>query len=607
MAITGIRVGIISINYNNLFNIKMKDSITRTFRFIRTNTCCMVLLGMTFILWCAPYTVNSQSAPPETQRPNIVYILLDDVGFSDLGPYGSEIATPNIDQLAREGIRYNHFETRAICSPTRAALLTGRNNQSVGMMDLAIGGNPDAPAHSRGFITPEAGTIAQILKAKGYRTSQVGKWHLTPNAEQDDSYPGRANWPSGKGFQNSYGWLTGWTDQYNPRGRGQEMMEGDHPAQEANPGGNHVSEAIVDRAIEYLTDGFANSPDQPQFLYLAFGAAHAPIQVPQRYIERYAGVYDRGWDVLREERFARQKQMGIIPVNAVLTRRHEDDPEWKDLSPVEKTVFARFMATYAGYIEHTDEQIGRLINYLKDAGKYDNTLIILMSDNGAAPEAGVDGNFTRPYGPDITVEEMLARLDDLGTERSSALYQRPWARVGATPFKKYKLWPFGGGVRDPLIITWPDHILDNGGVRTQFVEVIDITPTVLDILNIEPPREIDGIKQMDMHGASILQTFNDPEAPPARKTQFYCMRGNRGIYSDGWKAVAIHERGTDFDEDVWELYHVAIDFAECINVAEKYPEKLQEMKDLWWSEAEKYGSLPLVEFGFRAPPPRAEQ
>jgi arylsulfatase len=363
----------------------------------------------------------------------------------------------------------------------------------------------------------------------------------------------------------------------------------------------------VDRAIEYLTDGFANSPDQPQFLYLAFGAAHAPIQVPQRYIERYAGVYDRGWDVLREERFARQKQMGIIPVNAVLTSRHEDDPEWKDLSPVEKTVFSRFMATYAGYIEHTDEQIGRLINYLKDAGKYNNTLIILMSDNGAAPEAGVDGNFTRPYGPDITVEEMLARLDDLGTERSSALYQRPWARVGATPFKKYKLWPFGGGVRDPLIITWPDHILDNGGVRTQFVEVIDITPTVLDILNIEPPKEIDGVSQMDMHGASILQTFNDPEAPPARKTQFYCMRGNRGIYSDGWKAVAIHERGTDFDEDVWELYHVAIDFAECINVAEKYPEKLQEMKDLWWSEAEKYGSLPLVEFGFRAPPPRAEQ
>ena len=475
------------------------------------------------------------------------------------------------------------------------------------MMDLAIGGNPDAPAHSRGFITPAAGTIAQILKSNGYRTSQVGKWHLTPNAEQKDSYEGRENWPSGKGFQNSYGWLTGWTDQYNPSGTGQEMMEGDHPAQEANPGGNHVSEAIVDRAIEYLMDGFANSPEQPQFLYLAFGAAHAPIQVPKQYIERYAGVYEKGWDLLREERFARQKQMGIIPVDAVLTKRHEDDPTWKDLSPVEKTVYARFMATYAGYIEHTDEQIGRLITYLKESGHYNNTVIFLMSDNGAAPEAGVDGNFTRPYGPDITVEEMLARLDDLGSERSSALYQRPWARVGATPFKKYKLWPFGGGVRDPLIITWPDKILENGGIRTQFVEVIDITPTVLDILNIDPPKKIDGIDQMDMHGASILQTFNDPKAPSARNMQFYCMRGNRGIYHDGWKAVAIHERGTDFDEDVWELYHVAIDFSECINVADRFPEELKELKDLWWSEAEKYGSLPLTEFSFGAPPPRQRQ
>ena len=585
----------------------MKRLFIEAVRFILTYTLCLIFLGMAWVLWAAPVSVSGQAVPPEDPRPNIIYILLDDVGFSDLGPYGSEIKTPNIDQLAKEGIRYNHFETRAICSPTRAALLTGRNNQSVGMMDLAIGGNPDAPAHSRGFITPAAGTIAQILKSNGYRTSQVGKWHLTPNAEQKDSYEGRENWPSGKGFQNSYGWLTGWTDQYNPSGTGQEMMEGDHPAQEANPGGNHVSEAIVDRAIEYLMDGFANSPEQPQFLYLAFGAAHAPIQVPKQYIERYAGVYEKGWDLLREERFARQKQMGIIPVDAVLTKRHEDDPTWKDLSPVEKTVYARFMATYAGYIEHTDEQIGRLITYLKESGHYNNTVIFLMSDNGAAPEAGVDGNFTRPYGPDITVEEMLARLDDLGSERSSALYQRPWARVGATPFKKYKLWPFGGGVRDPLIITWPDKILENGGIRTQFVEVIDITPTVLDILNIDPPKKIDGIDQMDMHGASILQTFNDPKAPSARNTQFYCMRGNRGIYHDGWKAVAIHERGTDFDEDVWELYHVAIDFSECINVADRFPEELKELKDLWWSEAEKYGSLPLTEFSFGAPPPRQRQ
>lgn len=578
----------------------------KAFQFIRSNTLGLSLMGMVWLSWATPVFVNAQPVLPENPGPNIIYILLDDVGFSDLGPYGSEIATPSIDQLAREGIRYNHFETRAICSPTRAALLTGRNNQAVGMMDLAWG-NPDGPAHSRGYITPEAGTIAQILQAHGYRTTTVGKWHLTPNAEQQESYESRANWPSGKGFQNSYGWLTGWTDQYNPSGTGQEMMEGDHLAQEANPGGDHVSEEIVNRAIEYLREGFASSPEQPQFLYLAFGAAHAPIQVPRRYIDRYAGVYEKGWDVLREERFARQKQMGIIPVNAVLTGRHEDDPAWMDLSSVEKTVFARFMATYAGFIEHTDEQIGRLINFLKDAGQYNNTVIFLMSDNGAAPEAGPDGNFTRPYGSDITIEEMLARLDDLGSERSSALYQRPWARVGATPFKKYKLWPFGGGVRDPLIISWPDYILDKGGIRTQFVEVMDITPTVLDILNIDPPEQIGGIDQMDMHGASILRTFNDPYAPAARNTQFYCMRGNRGIYHEGWKAVAIHERGRDFEEDIWELYHVATDFSECINVADQYPDKLKEMKELWWSEAEKYGSLPLTEFSFRASPTRRGQ
>jgi arylsulfatase A-like enzyme len=573
----------------------MGNKITNTFCSLRGYASFLTPLALLLIACAMPAMVSAQSSQTGTDRPNIIYILLDDVGFSDLGPYGSEIATPNIDRLASEGIRYNHFETRAICSPTRAALLTGRNNQSVGMMDLAWGA-PNGPAHSRGYITPAAGTIAQILQANGYRTSAVGKWHLTPTFEQADSSSSRANWPSGKGFQNFYGWLTGWTDQYNPSGRGQEMIEGDHPAQEANPGGNHVSEAIVDRAIDYLREGFATAPQQPQFLYLAFGAAHAPIQVPQRYIDKYAGVYEKGWDRLREERFSRQKQLGIIPVNAVLTKRHDDDPAWEDLTPVEKTVYARFMATYAGFIEHADEQIGRLVNYLKDTGQFDNTLIFLMSDNGAAPEAGVDGNFVRPYGGNLTVQEMLARLEDLGTERSSALYQRPWARVGGTPFQKYKLWPFGGGVRDPLIITWPERIRDNGGFRSQFVEVIDITPTVLDLLDIEAPSVIDGIEQMDMHGASILRTFNDPHAPYPRTTQFYVMRGNRAIYHEGWKAVAIHENGKDFEEDEWKLYHVTEDFSEAINVAEQYPQKLQELKDLWWSEAEKYGALPLVEW-----------
>lgn len=543
------------------------------------------------LAWVIPS--YGQERDLQRERPNVIYILLDDAGFADLGSYGSEIATPNIDRLARQGIRYIGFESRAICSPTRAALLTGRNNQSVGMMDLARG-NDEGPAHSRGFITPAAATVAQILRTRGYRTSAAGKWHLTPTAEQHDSSSTRANWPSGKGFQNFYGWLSGWTDQYNPSGPGREMILGDHPADEANPGGEHVSEEIVTRAIEFLDEGFAASTGQPQFLYLAFGATHAPIHVPQAYVDKYRGVYDRGWDRLRLERFQRQKQLGIIPPDAVLTARHPDDPAWEDLTDEERTVFARFMEVYAGFTEHTDAQIGRLLDYLEESGQYDNTLIFMMSDNGAAPEAGVQGNFEHPYAGNMTVSEMLARLDDLGTERSSALYQRPWARVGGTPFKKYKLWPYGGGVRDPLIVSWPGVIRDSGAIRRQFVETIDITPTVLDILDVEMPGVVDGEAQMDLHGRSILPTLTDPNAP-TRTTQFFVMRGNRAIYHDGWKAIAIHERGTSFDDDQWELYNVEQDFSEAIDLAAQYPDKLDELKALWWSEAEKYGALPLVE------------
>jgi arylsulfatase len=458
-----------------------------------------------------------------------------------------------------------------------------------------VGAGPNTPAHSRGFITPEAGTIAQILKANGYRTSATGKWHLTPTREQADSVKNKSNWPTGKGFDNFYGWLTGWTDQYNPRGLGQEMMEGDHPAKEDNPGGNHVSEAIVDHAINYLKQGFASSPQQPQFLYLAFGAGHSPIQAPKSYIDKYKGVYAKGWDKLREERFARQKQLGIIPKDAVLTERFSDDPAWETLSNDQKIVFAQFMTVYAGFIEHMDAQIGRLISYLKESGKYNNTLIFLMSDNGAAPEAGLTGGFSKPYGDTMTLAQMLEHLDDLGTEKSQPLYQRPWAMAGGSPFKRYKLWPYGGGVRDPLIITWPQVIRDKGAIRTQFVDVTDITPTVLDVLKIKAPATLGDVKQMDMHGASILPSLTSAKAPAAHTTQLYVMRGNRAIYDKGWKAIAIHKAGTDFEQDVWELYNVEKDFSESVDLAAKYPDKVKELKALWWSQAEKYGALPLVE------------
>lgn len=545
----------------------------------------------------------SNTEAQHSEQPNIIFILLDDTGFSDLGSYGSEIATPHMDQLAREGLRYNHFESRAVCSPTRAALLTGRNSQSVGMMDLARGPFEDGPAHSRGYIPDEAATIAHILRENGYRTIVTGKWHLTPTEEQEDESTGTSdnlrNWPLSKGFQNFYGVLSGWTDQYNPQdwGRGRQIIEGNQMANEENPGGDHFSEEIVNRAIHYMNEGFNMSPHQPQFLFLSFGATHAPIQAPKEYIDNYKGIYDKGWDALRFERFNRQKQLGIIPEDAILTARHPDDPAWESLTEVEQVVFARFMEVYAGFLQHTDAQVGRLIDYLKETEQYENTIVFLMSDNGAAPEAVLKGNFDTPYGDPMTVSEMYDRLEDLGTENSSALYQRPWARVGGVPFKKYKLWPYGGGVRDPLIITWPGVIKDSGTIRTQYVETIDITPTVFDILDIEAPKEFEGVKQLDIHGKSILETFTNPQAS-TRTTQFFVLRGNRAIYHDGWKAIAIHENGTDFEDDQWELYNWETDFSEAVDLSAQYPEKLKELKALWWSEAEKYGALPLVEFRF---------
>jgi arylsulfatase len=533
----------------------------------------------------------AQSAVP-AGRPNVVFILLDDVGFSDLGAYGSEIRTPSIDRLARDGLRYDVFETRAVCSPTRAALLTGRNNQSVGMMELpsADRGHPQLHGH----IVPEAATIAQILRANGYRTSAVGKWHLTPPAEMPDSARSRANWPSGKGFQDFYGWLLGWTDQYDPSGVGREMMEGDHPSTAPRPPGYHVSEAIVTRAIEYLKDGRAKDPGQPQFLYLSFGAGHYPLQVPREYVDRYAGVYEKGWDRLREERFERQKALGIVPRDARLSPRGKENPAWESLSADERKVYARFMATYAGFLEHADEQIGRLVAYLKESGQYENTLIFLISDNGATSEGGSTGQFRVRYGPPAEIGQLLSRLDEVGSPSSEPMYQRPWAWLGATPFQKYKSTPYGGGVRDPLIVTWPAVIHDRGAIRSQFVDAIDLTPTVLDVLGIPVPAVVDGVPQMPMHGRSIRATFTDPRAP-TRTVQYFEIYGNRAIRSGGWRAIATHRNGTSFDEDRWELYDLEHDFSESADVSARYPEKLKELQALWHAEAEKYDGLPLLE------------
>lgn len=530
----------------------------------------------------APY----QPARPAPGSPNVVYIVLDDTGFGDLGCYGSLVSTPNIDSLAAGGLQFNNFQSKAVCSPTRASLLTGRNAHSVGMKELP-GGDQGYP-HTRGRVPASAANIAQILSSNGYSTFAVGKWHLVP---REDMTPAgdRTHWPLQKGFHRFYGFLSGWTDQYRP-----DLVIDNHAVPAPNRQGYHFSEDIVDQAIAMLEDKLEADTEKPFFLYLAFGATHAPIQVPKRYIEKYKGAFDAGWDTVRERRYRRQLELGVIPAGSGLPPRNPGDPAWNELSDKERKVYARFMEAYAGFTEHTDDQIGRVIDFLKEKGQFDNTLIVLISDNGGAPEAGVKGNFARPYGDRTTVDEMYEQLDELGGPSTQPLYPRPWAMASSAPFKYYKLWPFNGGVRTPMIVSWPERVRKTG-LREQFVDVIDVTPTVLDFLGIEAPEAFDGVCQMPMQGKSLRAVFDDPGAPAPRDTQFFELWGSRGIYHKGWKAVAFHTPGTSFEEDHWELYNAAVDFTETADLASQYPEKLKELQDLWWEQAAKNGALPLLE------------
>jgi arylsulfatase A-like enzyme len=540
---------------------------------------------------------DSKPAPldqpqPRPNSPNVVYIVLDDTGFSDLHCYGSEIATPHMDALAASGLLYNNFHTKAVCSPTRASLLTGRNSHAVGMKELP--GDDLGYPHSRGRVTPAAATVAQILQTHGYATYGAGKWHLVPARDMKAS-GARTHWPLQKGFDRWYGFLSGWTDQYHP-----DLVEDNHAIPAPSRPDYHFSIDIVDKSLAMAAEHVAADAKKPFFLYLAFGATHAPVQVPKRYIEKYVSTYKAGWDRIREERYKRQLESGLIPAGTKLPARNPGDPAWDDLTDEERAVFGRFMAAYAGFLEHTDEQIGRVVAWLKEHKLFENTAIFLLSDNGGAPEAGVKGGFARPYGDPMTVHQMHERLDDLGgTEKTQPLYQRPWAMASVSPFKFYKLWPYAGGVQTPLLISWPAGI-QKPGVRRQFVDVIDITPTVLDITQVPAPPIFDGVCQMPMHGKSIRATFDSPNSPDPRDTQYYELWGSRGIWHKGWKAVGIHTPGTDFDTDRWELYNVTSDFSESVDLARQNPAKLAEMKKLWWSEAARNGALPLLE----APPGR---
>jgi arylsulfatase len=527
---------------------------------------------------------------------NVIYIVLDDVGYSALGCYGSEIETPNIDSLAENGLRYNNFNVTPLCSPTRACLLTGRNCHSVGVgVVTEIDWGPQYP-NKRGRISDTAATLAEILKLNGMATYMVGKWHLVPGHEAASSGPFE-NWPLSKGFGRYYGFLLGMTDQYAP-----DLVYDNHRVQKPEKSNYHLSEDLVDKSLEFLTDHISVTPDRPFFLYLAFGAQHEPHQVPREFIEKYNGVYDKGWDQIREERFERQKKIGVIPPYTELVERNPGIKPWEELTTKEKLLFIKFQQTYAGFLTHTDQQIGRLLHFLKLKNQLDNTIIVLLSDNGGSQEGGWNGsiNDTAYFnGIEESVDAMFEHVEEIGGPFTSSNYPKGWAQVCNTPFKYYKQNTFFGGTHVPLIIQCPHSIPDRGSIRSQFYHAIDITPTILDLLNIDPPQVYDGVPQMPLHGVSMMDTFTEPHAPSKRKTQYFEMLGHRAIWQDGWVAVTYHETGTPFYEDHWELYNVNEDFSQKYNLAEKYPEKLKELQAVWWEEAKKYDVLPLNDSPFR--------
>lgn len=534
-----------------------------------------------------PWWPESTRAP--AGAPNIVFIVLDDVGFAHLGCYGSNISTPNMDRLAAGGLRYTNFHTTAMCSPTRASLLSGRQHHAAGVgavAEFAVG----FPGY-QGALTKRAATLAEMIGPKGYSTLAVGKWHLMPLRHASAAGP-FDYWPTQRGFDHWYGFAGGYTDSWHP-----ELYDGTTAVDLPGTPGYHLSEDLIDRAIEQVRDQQSAGQDRPFFLYVGFGAAHWPHHVPLSYVEKYRGKYDAGWDAAREAWLTRQKELGIVPQDTVLAPSDPEVPAWDTLNADEQRLAARHMEVYAGFLEHTDDQIGRLIDYLEGIGQLDNTLVMLISDNGASPEGGrlgcVNVDLQYQAGVQESTEYGLAALDRLGDETTNPHYPTGWAQAGCTPLKWYKMDTHGGGVRDPLIVHWPARIKDGGSLRHQYHHVVDIVPTVLELLGIEAPTEVNGIPQMPIHGTSLAYSLDHPEEPTRKQTQYFEMLGDRGIWHQGWKAVTHHEAGTDFEADRWELYHLDTDYSEINDLADEQPERLRQLVERWWAEAGLHNVLPL--------------
>ncbi len=526
---------------------------------------------------------------PAAGTPDVVMVVFDDVGFSDFGCFGSEISTPTLNELAAGGLRYNNFHTTALCSPTRACLMTGRNHHSVGM-GVVSNWDTGFPGY-RGRVSKGAGTLAEVLRLGGYATLAVGKWHLTSMDETSAAGP-YDQWPLGRGFNRYYGFLDGATSHWVP-----DLVHDNHRIDPPRREGYHLSEDLVDRAIEFVSDQVSVLPEQPLFLYLCFGTAHSPLHAPADYIGRYEGRFDRGWDVVRAERLRRQVDLGVVPAGTELAPRNPGVVPWDDLSREQQRSAARFQEVYAAMIEHADAQLGRLVEALRSMGRFDNTLLIALSDNGATLEGGADGSanyfrWVNGLGSE-DLDARLAGLSELGGPTTYPVYPMGWGQASNTPLKRYKQNTHAGGVRDPLIVSWPAGLGDPGAVRHSFCHAVDVMPTILDVVGVGVPAQINGVAQVPVEGTSFAPTLIDSEGATTKHVQYFEMLGNRGIWQDGWKAVAYHAPGTSFDDDRWELYHLDEDFSECHDLAEQFPERLEELRQRWWAEAEINSVLPL--------------
>ncbi|MCB9179354.1 MAG: arylsulfatase [Flavobacteriales bacterium] len=528
--------------------------------------------------------------------PNVVVVLIDDIGFGSSSAFGGPIHMPTLDKLAASGLKYNRFHTTALCSPTRVALLTGRNhhvNNAGAIMELATGfpGNTGIRPQS---VTP----LAEILRMNGYSTGAFGKYHETPPWEVSVSGP-YDHWPTGSGFDKFYGFIGGETNQWAPA-----VFDGTVRVEPGEMENYHFTTDMTDQAINWVSAQQSLTPDKPFYLYFATGATHAPHHAPKEYIDKYKGQFSMGWDKLREETFERQKAMGVIPQDAKLTPRPKEIPAWDDMTANQKRLFERQMETFAGFAEHTDHEVGRLVDQLEAIGELDNTVFFyIVGDNGSSAEGGPEGTYNELMALNGIVgeaEQMMDHLEDWGGPSTFPHFAIGWAWAGNTPFQWTKqVASHFGGTRNGMVLHWPKGIDAKGEVRSQFSHVVDVAPTVLEACQLPEPRQVNGVDQYPMDGFSMVYTLDDPGAEERHRTQYFEMFGNRGIYHDGWVACTRHSipwllvENPPLSEDVWELYHVDADFSEAVDLAAEQPEKLNELQDLFMKEAERNHVLPI--------------